>query len=327
MRDFACQKNKKTSFSVSKSKAKKKSDSSFLNSLSCFFLAIYKVLKNFIALLILFVLLLGALYLFSDSLLEYFYPLKEAKNLLLVLDQSEVPQTDSKFSSCYFLSVKPSTKTYFLATLPDTDCNQAGLNTVSKRSAQLGVLIDQVLVYQLTDETDLKTLSTKQLNQVLRKLMIQEVKQRHNFSTMWQNLIKLMQLRQVLLDYQFQGKNFSQGLSSIDELASFVLAEDSDCAIGVLNTTSIPGLATKVANILEQSGLLILRISNSDQKDYRDLEQSVLLIKEETASCQVIIERLKNWRQSEFSLEVKEDQQLTNRYRSNLILLIGEDFK
>ncbi len=326
MRDFACKKNHQDIHHVVIKSKKNSPELKQLTLISVFLARGLKFVKGFFSLIIFCVALMIGSYLFFDSLIEHFFPLSKTANFLLILAQ---PEANSK-QSCYFLSVKPSLQKYFLAALPAEDClwsstEPANLDAL-KRSMQLGVMVDQVLFYQVDSSLELQSISTKQLSQILTKLA--QVELRGGIKpSQWQKAKQLLQLRQVLLHYQFQGKNFAQQTMSLNKLASFVLTDDSACTLGVLNTTATAGLAGQIATILEQSGISVLRISNSDQENYQNLAKSILISQEKITDCESEIKRLTNWLGQQLPLEIKQDQTLTDRYRSNLILLLGEDFR
>lgn len=118
--------------------------------------------------------------------------------------------------------------------------------------------------------------------------------------------------------------------TKIDELVNranlFKTIDDAvtaHCPVAVTNTTSINALASRVSQIIEQSGAVVVRVKSGDS----EFNKSSLYVGEEVeVQCQALITLIKSIFPSEL-IVVPANKDLTNRYRAQLILFLGEDLE
>jgi len=98
----------------------------------------------------------------------------------------------------------------------------------------------------------------------------------------------------------------------------------SQCTVAILNTTDINNYAGSFSDLLEQSGLRVIRVDGVAEP----VAQSRLLVDPSKAECLRVSEQIKK---EVFLSEaiVEEDQAIikhyTNRYRADMIILLGPD--
>jgi len=92
------------------------------------------------------------------------------------------------------------------------------------------------------------------------------------------------------------------------------------CAIAVINTTSIPGLGRKLSTIMEQSDLWVVRIDDADQ----DFPNSKVVLRPD-ADCLQTSKSVSHLLPSEESIQ--EDQGLSQEYRADVVVFLGEDLE
>lgn len=307
MRDFACSKNKSKKFNYSWRQV------------------LVRFAKRLASLTVMAVIILLGFYFSLEPIINYFYPLKKTENILLVFAN----QANSKLSF-YFFSTKAAEKQFNLGLIKFSEQNLE-LKDLSalQWSGKLKVMVDRVEYFEFFSDDDNQFYgSLQKIRKLFFFLIKNELKNQSNpIDNKWQRIKQLVQWRAVLIDYKFYGGIKVGQEVSLEELPSLVLSQDSQaCSLGVLNATIIPGLASQTSAILEQAGFLILRISNADRDEYVDnkLAATQLVVKQNSSdNCKEIQDRLLNWLPK--SATQINDEQLLNRYRNDLILLLGED--
>jgi hypothetical protein len=94
----------------------------------------------------------------------------------------------------------------------------------------------------------------------------------------------------------------------------------SNCPIAIINTTDISGLAATTSYILEKSGARVIRVDSNGQQ----LEQTRLVVDNNNLQCQPVVAALTNQvLLGKIDQGTEEDQQLLNRYRADIVLLLG----
>lgn len=134
------------------------------------------------------------------------------------------------------------------------------------------------------------------------------------------------------LQFYFLFRQFPSTSSptKIDDLANqanlFKTIDDAvtaHCPVAVTNTTSINALASRVSQIIEQSGAVVVRVKSGDS----EFNKSSLYVGEEAESqCQSLITLIKSIFPNEL-IVVPANKDLTNRYRAQLVLFLGEDLE
>jgi hypothetical protein len=95
----------------------------------------------------------------------------------------------------------------------------------------------------------------------------------------------------------------------------------ADCSVSVVNTTNTPGLAGTLSHIFENSGLTVLKQTDSAAAS----EKSFLAIsdRETDSSCVTVSELLQAAMPQPLKIETRSD--LTSQYRSDIVFVAGQD--
>ncbi len=126
-------------------------------------------------------------------------------------------------------------------------------------------------------------------------------------------------LRVFLLTRQAEWEPFRQANSS-DFTQTEVLS--NDCVVGVINTTNISGYASSISSILEQSGARVVRVGNDQQR----LKNHRLAFNNHEESCHLLAAKLEGkilQGQVDLINDATLNKQLLNRYRADMIILLG----
>lgn len=93
------------------------------------------------------------------------------------------------------------------------------------------------------------------------------------------------------------------------------------CPLAVVNATAMPGLATQLGQLLEQSGVFVIRVTDTSQTQ----SQTQLIIRPESeAACQPVVALLQLLLPQNDSL-VSTDAQQADRFRAEAVLIVGDD--
>ena len=95
--------------------------------------------------------------------------------------------------------------------------------------------------------------------------------------------------------------------------------ELKDCSVAVINTTRVKGLARRISNELENSGLTVIRTAAEQSTE----ATSVVYYDESYPKCHQLVPYLQQ-ALPEYRTAQK-DQYLVNRFRVNLIVVLGAD--
>lgn len=172
-----------------------------------------------------------------------------------------------------------------------------------------GLVVDEV--FELNPQVRIE--SKKDLSKLLRRKIISDLAQPGR-------LIESLQLFFYTQSVPIELVNIEMDSVRLDELIS---SKDSmiyeDCPAAVVNTTSKPGLASKVSTILEKSGAVVVRIT--DQSSPYQL--STFVYEADNLICQALVDRT----QALFPKQTVEidSYQLRQEYRADLVIFIGED--
>ena len=109
----------------------------------------------------------------------------------------------------------------------------------------------------------------------------------------------------------------SDGISSISEK---LRQEESffNCPVAIVNTTDQPGLANKLASLLEKASFLIIKKDSNSS----NLEESYFVYDPQLDECAVLLDKLKEIMPE---TKVKEDHQAAQAERAGLVIYIGQD--
>lgn len=93
---------------------------------------------------------------------------------------------------------------------------------------------------------------------------------------------------------------------------------NEECTVAVVNSTSLVGLATEFGQILENSGIEVVRSTNNIWG-----ESKTAFYVDDLESCDQVKQRVKSL--SPISLEESLDTGKTSEYRANMVLFIGDE--
>ena len=122
---------------------------------------------------------------------------------------------------------------------------------------------------------------------------------------------KSVPVEQITFDKQYTP------VDELDILDNVVLYED--CSVAVVNTSEKIGLASKMSDILEKNGAVVVRVTDQNSP----YQLSTLSFYSDHGSCQSLSKRL----QVLFPSKVikQNHDQLQQEYRADLIIFIGKD--
>ena len=248
---------------------------------------------------LLFILLVTSLWLFGPRLFSF----NSSKNILFVTDNLDLSK-----SNFYLAQYREDStnKSLQLSSVALTRVEKSQLRFVA--SWELGLLVDQVIalpVAELSQQSDL-------IKALRAKLLKQE-----KFS--WRSTSFL--LKTWFSTRQVKANNFEFVAST--KLQSKLNQEANDCALAVVNTTSANGLAGAMAEILEQNGGRVVRITDQDQFYQQSVLSYEVMTQTQLHPCRHWIERLPALF---FNQPQVEDQPtLGQKYRADLVIMLGQD--
>lgn len=92
-----------------------------------------------------------------------------------------------------------------------------------------------------------------------------------------------------------------------------------NCSLAVVNTTVLKGLARRISNVFENSGLTVIRTAAEQLLE----PESVILYDPDFEHCQPLVSYLQQALPS--FREARADQNLANRFRANVVVILGQD--
>lgn len=93
----------------------------------------------------------------------------------------------------------------------------------------------------------------------------------------------------------------------------------TQCPVGVINTTSTSGLATRMSSLIEESGYPVVRLT--DNRD--NLEQSHIFVDADRPECLAEAQRLARLLPQE--VVVTADSSVVRQYRAQIVLFLGQE--
>ena len=91
-----------------------------------------------------------------------------------------------------------------------------------------------------------------------------------------------------------------------------------NCPVAIVNTTNQPGLANKLASLLEKVSFLIIKKDSNSS----NLEESYFVYDPQLEECDLLLDKLKEIMPE---AKVKEDHQAAQAERAGLVIYIGQD--
>lgn len=177
-------------------------------------------------------------------------------------------------------------------------------------SQAVGVSVDQVIIIH---GTDFKISQRGDLQKTIRKeLFSGQFSLRKNK--------KLVELLFFLRQVPTENYRVEERISSLEELPENLEPVYFDgCSISIVNTTPTPGLATQVSQLVEQSGGLVVRISDQNTP----YQLSTFSVDPEQVACQAITEKITHIFAEE--VLIQDQPELRQQERADLVIMIGQD--
>lgn len=181
--------------------------------------------------------------------------------------------------------------------------------------AVLGVVVDAVIPIENLGEqapfVSVEKNPQRTLTQVLRPLWWQQ-SLAIDWQTRWQWLTYLERA-----DLTWVALKTDEGMGPFQFETTF--AELKDCSVAVINTTKVKGLARRISNELENSGLTVIRTVAEQSTE----AASVVYFDENYPKCHQLIPYIQQALPQH--REALQDQNLANRFRANLVVVLGSD--
>jgi hypothetical protein len=123
--------------------------------------------------------------------------------------------------------------------------------------------------------------------------------------------------------FRVQGKRSKSEYATLlrwhEDKEEHYAANFNDCRVGILNTTSVPGLGGRLEDMFKNTGAIVVRVS----ADTNPEKTSKVLIQPGNPACQALLTHLPAMLPA--TVQVQEDPQVFTRGRSELELVVGED--
>lgn len=110
-------------------------------------------------------------------------------------------------------------------------------------------------------------------------------------------------------------------VDSIRSLNGGTFATRDECRVAILNSTTTPGLAGGLADIVERNGGIVIRLGQYSET----LEKSTLLYDPAVAECQEALAQIETL--SPVPFERVEDTTVQGRFRAPVVAIIGQNFE
>ncbi|MBW7944629.1 LytR C-terminal domain-containing protein [Patescibacteria group bacterium] len=128
-----------------------------------------------------------------------------------------------------------------------------------------------------------------------------------------------IQLYQFIQETQPEVVRFSSLLEWQEKQTSRYAGRLKNCRVALVNTTNVTGLGRKVSQVLERSGVVVVRLTDATPT----ASASSLTIQPDQPDCVELAEHLKQLFPNQ--LEVHQDPGILNRSRSEAEVVLGED--
>ncbi len=179
-----------------------------------------------------------------------------------------------------------------------------------------GRVVNEVVL--LSGEKGIELSKLHNLTRLLKEKLFSDlasVKKIADIKKMQELFYLLLVLRKMDYDFIPQESNLPQ---------TAVLPDN--CAAAVINTTDIVDYASTFTSILETSGARVIRVDTGFQD--RTYEQSVLAFNQEKKACNLLAELLQEnlFIQPLQQIRGPQAESLLNRYRADLIILLGANY-
>lgn len=158
----------------------------------------------------------------------------------------------------------------------------------------------------------------------------QVVSRRNVKLLIWQTFFRRLHSKAELVDLM-KSYFFLQSLSAesvdviqasdLDKLNQITIGGSPNCSLAVINTTKSQGLATRVAQVIENSGGTVVRLTDSNQP----LSNSSIYYSEKNLDCLAMTKRLKVLFPSSLEVEVSAGERELSEYRADLVIFLGQD--
>lgn len=177
-------------------------------------------------------------------------------------------------------------------------------------SFALDRLVDSVIMisgndHQVTDQRDVKLLIWQAFFQRL-----------HSRS----ELVDLMKSYFFLQSLSTESVDVIQA-SDLNKLNNIAIGGSLKCSLAVINSTKSQGLATRVSQIIENSGGTVVRLTDSDQP----MLKSSIYYSEKNLDCLAMTKRLQVLFPSSMEVEISAGERELSEYRADLVIFLGQD--
>lgn len=173
--------------------------------------------------------------------------------------------------------------------------------------------LERVVENVVPIEGEIQVSNTSQLQRLLLKQIVKSIFELRNhtellsvYNALSHSSIKVVSLSEYLL------KSHSMQMADVDMV--------SKCPVGILNSTRISGQAGKFTRILENSGLVVVRVGQEDVT----YDRSTVYVHPDSAEpCQKVLQMVK--KVFPIELEVVTQADIPDQYRASIIAVIGSD--
>lgn len=309
-------------FAKSPSANRRSSSKSFFKSIKL----LLKKIQLFFKIVLIVLLIAAGAAITSGLIAPYFVDYDVDRNLIVYQLNDE-----REFDRIWLMSLKADTNEIRVYRFP----NDHPVKFLSPESQKIEEqILAELLSTHLPQETSLAFFSwiagriIEQTIELPPQAVVQSDNELEKYLTMqkddWldlHNLASNQELLKLKLWAKKAGWSFADQLGQLPETKVL----PNHCSVALINLTPISGYASAVAEILETSGVRVIRIDSS--RDY-DTEQSAVFFDTNEPSCINLSDILvKNFFSDQTLINPDQDlsQQLLNRYRADLVILLKDD--
>jgi hypothetical protein len=224
-----------------------------------------------------------------------------SKNRLFAINAKEVVEVPKGYGEYSLSSV------YRLLTLDKKD-EQYIKATYSNL---LGVVVDEVI------EVERPLVNSNQVE--LNKLFLEEA--RNNFFKLDGSFLRLASLHTKLFNVQaIEVGSLEDFRYRNHELKTITDELHRNCSVAFFNTTNVSGLAKNLSLIAENTGALVVRLSDHSIR----LEQTYIYYDDADVDCYQVAVRLANIFEEKPMISPLSDLENPQQYRAKVVILVGD---
>ncbi len=182
------------------------------------------------------------------------------------------------------------------------------LFTRAAMSWAMGGVVDQVVVVD-----DDQPLSKKSLEKILSSQLYRQ-------GLHWNNATRLAQLYFFARSAPDELVSVSADPIKLEKLSDALYEPtNNECTVAIVNTTHVPRLATRVSDILEKSGTVIIRLDDMEVES----EASSILVDPNQLECADETERVKAV--FPFEIATSDQPEVRQEHRADVVIVLGKD--